>query len=156
MNKLFLSAAFCFALIASANAGMLVEAASGIEAKQAEISNKISSAKASAEAKNAAAKEETSSALAEKKKNLDNEYIHVIVDALYKDVYNMKFNWTDNIDVDLNTIYDNINAKYKEKFNRLTMVNYIRAELKKYDLRDFNLDFVIITVDSILRNKDKV
>lgn len=68
MNKLFLSAAFCFALIASANAGMLVEAASGIEAKQAEISNKISSAKA----KNAAAKEETSSALAEKKKNLDS------------------------------------------------------------------------------------
>ena len=92
----------------------------------------------------------------EKKKNLANEYIHAIVDALYKDVYNMKFNWTDNIDVDLNTIYDNINAKYKEKFNRLTMVNYIRAELKKYDLRDFNLDFVIMTVDSILRNKDKV
>ena len=92
----------------------------------------------------------------EKKKNLANEYIHVIVDALYKDVYNMKFNWTDNIDVDLNTIYDNINAKYKEKFNRLTMVNYIRAELKKYDLRDFNLDFVIMTVNSILRNKDKV
>ena len=81
---------------------------------------------------------------------------HNIIDALYKDVYNMKFNWTDNIDVDLNTIYDNINAKYKEKFNRLTMVNYIRAELKKYDLRDFNLDFVIMTVDSILRNKDKV
>ncbi len=72
MNKLFLSVAFCFALIASANAGMLVEAASGIEAKQAEISNKISSAKASAAAKNAAAKEETSSALAEKKKNLDS------------------------------------------------------------------------------------
>ena len=92
----------------------------------------------------------------EKKKNLANEYIHVIVDALYKDVYNMKFNWTENIDVDLNTIYDNINAKYKEKFNRLTMVNYIRAELKKYDLRDFNLDFVIMNVDSILRNKDKV
>jgi len=72
MKKLFLSCAFCFILVASANAGILVDAASNLEAKQAEISNKISSVKDSAEAKNAVAKEETSSTLAAKKKNLED------------------------------------------------------------------------------------